>query len=96
MIGEFVRHLVVLNSWMDASEDKRRSYLTTFSLAQASVIQLNNIFADSDAQSHSACVNAALATTGVLERVTPEDLMYLDPIIGVCILKALKGLLQDS
>ena len=90
VIGEFVHQLVALNSWMDTSDDKRRSYLVTFSLAQASVIQLNNMFADSDVQSHSACINAALATTGVLERVTPDDLVYLDPIIGVCVLVTLQ------
>ena len=83
VIGDFVRQLVSLNSWMDASDEKRRSYLVTFSLAQASIIQLNNIFADSDSQSHSACMNAALATTGVLERVSSEDLAYLDPVVGV-------------
>ena len=62
---------------------RRRSFSVIYSLANLAVIQLHNVFADSDPNSFSLCTSAARKIVNVLDGVAPDDLLYLDPMIGV-------------
>ena len=57
--------------------------MTSYSLAQVSVIQLHNIFAESDSGSYAFCLNAAFAVVGVLDWIGARDVEKMDPFIGV-------------
>ena len=64
---------------------QRRTYLVTYSLAQLSVIQLHNVFIDSDPNSFTLSVNAARKILGVLDELRMDELVYMDPMLGVII-----------
>ena len=58
-------------------------FAVTYSLAYVAIIQLHNVFADTDANSFGLRMNAARKIMGMLDRLSRDDLPHMDPILGV-------------
>lgn len=71
------------------ADERRRSYFVTLSIVQAAIIQLHRLLVGTEIgtnlNSRNACLSAALAIIGVLDRISPDDLQFLDPIMSVSI-----------
>ena len=69
------------------ADERRRSCFVTLTIVQAAIIQLHRLLIGTEIgtnlNSRNACLSAALAIIGVLDRISADDLQYLDPILSV-------------
>ena len=72
------------------ADERRRSFFVTLSLVQSAIIQLHRFLVGTEIginlNSRNACLSAALAIMGVLDRLSADDLHFLDPIMSVRLL----------
>ena len=83
-IGGFIGSLTPLvDSINDIDDDRRRSFFVSYGLAQVSIIQLHNVFAESDSGSYTFCLNAAFAVVKILDWLKVGEIEKMDPFVGV-------------
>ncbi len=82
-ITSFSGGLRPLNAMQCLTAQQKRAHIVTHSLAQVSLIQLHNVFSESERTAHDMCLNAARKIAHSLDYIRPEDVGFLDVIVGV-------------
>ncbi|TDL20023.1 hypothetical protein BD410DRAFT_791397 [Rickenella mellea] len=95
-ISNFTSSLPAVNSFAYMTAEKRQYSFVTHCLGHVSMIQLHNVFADSDERSYRLCLDAARSSMQAIEHLLMEDFEYLEPVVAVTWLAVSRVLMREA